>query len=104
MAAGVPVVATAAGAVPEVVGDGAWLVGPGDGDGLAGALVRVLDGGIEVDALVERGRRRSAQFSWAACAEGLADAVRATPPGPPVPSARAAGPIGRRPMRNAAHR
>ena len=45
MAAGVPVVATAAGAVPEVVGDGALLAAPGDGDGLAGALGRVLDGG-----------------------------------------------------------
>ncbi len=36
MAVGVPVVATAAGAVPEVVGDGAWLVDPGDGDALGG--------------------------------------------------------------------
>jgi glycosyltransferase involved in cell wall biosynthesis len=72
MAAGIPVVATAAGAVPEVVGDGAWLVEPGDGDGLAAALVRVLDGGGSVDQLVERGRQRSGQFSWTACAEGLA--------------------------------
>ena len=38
MAAGVPVVATAAGALPEVVGDGALLVDPGDRDGLAGEL------------------------------------------------------------------
>ena len=36
MAAGVPVVATAAGAIPEVVGDGALLVGPGDGDAAGG--------------------------------------------------------------------
>ena len=56
MAAGVPVVATAAGAVPEVVGDGAWLVDPGDGDALAGRLVHALDGGAEVEALVARGR------------------------------------------------
>ena len=55
MAAGVPVVATAAGAVPEVVGDGALLVDAGDGDGLAGALSRVLDGGAEVEALVGPG-------------------------------------------------
>ena len=73
MAAGVPVVATAAGAVPEVVGDGALLTAPGDGDGLAAALVRVLDGG-------DRRRRpggagpapEPTQFSWEACAEGLA--------------------------------
>jgi glycosyltransferase involved in cell wall biosynthesis len=72
MAAGVPVVATAAGAVPEVVGDGAVLVEPGDGDGLAGAISRVLDGGTEITDLVARGVRHSQGFSWDACAEGLA--------------------------------
>ncbi len=71
MAAGIPVVATAAGAVPEVVGDGAVLTAPGDADGLAASLVSVLDGGADVDDLVERGRRRSGRFSWEACAEGL---------------------------------
>lgn len=76
MAAGVPVVATAAGAVPEVVGDGAWLVDPGDGDGLAEALGRALDGGEEVTALVARGRDRSAMFTWERCAYGLAGLYR----------------------------
>ncbi len=38
MAAGVPVVATAAGAVPEVCGDAALIVPVGDLDALAGAL------------------------------------------------------------------
>ncbi len=71
MAAGVPVVATAAGAVPEVVGDGALLVPPGDGDRLAAALVRVLDGGSDVVDLVGRGMARSDAFSWRSCAEGL---------------------------------
>jgi glycosyltransferase involved in cell wall biosynthesis len=83
MAAGVPVVATGGGAVPEVVGDGAWLVDPGDEDALAGSLVRALDGGPAVDALVARGRARSAGFTWEACAAGLAslyrDAVADTP-------------------------
>ena len=76
MAVGVPVVATAGGAVPEVVGDGAWLVPPGDADGLAAALVRALDGGADVDALVARGRTRCAGFSWGACAAGLVDLYR----------------------------
>ncbi len=76
MAAGVPVVATAGGAVPEVVGDGAWLVGTGDEDALAGALVRALDGGGDVEALIERGRARSATFTWEACAAGLAGLYR----------------------------
>jgi len=72
MAAGVPVVATAAGAVPEVVGNGGLLVGSGDGDGLAAALSGVLDGGSDVEELVRRGLRRSADFTWEACATGLA--------------------------------
>jgi glycosyltransferase involved in cell wall biosynthesis len=76
MAVGVPVVATAAGAVPEVVGDGALLVAPGDGEGLAGAISRVLDGGSDIVELVERGRRRSRGFTWNACAEGLVGLYR----------------------------
>jgi glycosyltransferase involved in cell wall biosynthesis len=76
MAAGVPVVATAAGAVPEVVGDGALLVGAGDVDGLAGAVSWVLEGGTDIDELVGRGLRRSAQFSWEACAQGLVGLYR----------------------------
>jgi glycosyltransferase involved in cell wall biosynthesis len=72
MAAGVPVVATSAGAIPEVVGDGALLVDPGDLDGLAGAMARALDGGPAIGQLVERGRVRSGTFSWERCAEGLA--------------------------------
>ena len=42
MRAGVPVVATRAGSLPEVLGDGALLVEPGDHDGLAEALGRCL--------------------------------------------------------------
>jgi glycosyltransferase involved in cell wall biosynthesis len=76
MAAGVPVVATAAGAVPEVVGDGAWLVTPGDDDALAARLIEALSGGEAVDALVARGRVRSAEFSWERCADGLAGLYR----------------------------
>lgn len=76
MAVGVPVVTTSAGAIPEVVGDGAAVVAPGDREALAGALVGVLEGGSAVDALIERGRRRSALFSWEACGQGLADLYR----------------------------
>ena len=94
MAAGVPVVATGAGAVPEVVGDGAVLVDPGDADALAGALGDILAGGSSVDELVARGTRRSGAFSWEACAEGLAalyaDAA-AERTGPGRPAAR--GPV-----------
>ena len=72
MAQGVPVVATAAGAVPEVVGDAATLVPPGDPEALAGALVAVLGDDGARAALIQRGRRRAAQFTWEACGAGLA--------------------------------
>jgi glycosyltransferase involved in cell wall biosynthesis len=72
MAAGVPVVATAAGAIPEVVGDAALLSEPGDADRLAESISSVLDGGPDVDEMVQRGRERSDHFTWTRCAEGLA--------------------------------
>ena len=76
MAVGVPVVTTRVGSIPEVVGDGAVLVESGDRDGLTSALEAVLDGGPEVEALTDRGRQRSALFTWEACAEGLTDLYR----------------------------
>ena len=42
MSLGVPVVATTAGAIPEVVGDAALLVPPGDAPALAEALVAAV--------------------------------------------------------------
>ena len=76
MVAGVPVVATTAGALPEVVGDGAELVDPGDADALAAAIDRLLaDDGARAD-LVARGRRRVRAFSWEECGAGLAALYR----------------------------
>ncbi len=76
MAAGVPVVASAAGAVPEVVGDGAMVVPTRDPDALAAALVAVLDDDSARAALVERGLRRAAHFTWEACGAGLSALYR----------------------------
>ena len=77
MALGVPVVATAAGSVPEVVGDGGMLVPAGDVDALAAALAVVLDDPGRRAALVERGEAQAARFSWESCADGLAQLYRA---------------------------
>ena len=65
MAAGIPVVATRAGAVPEVVGDAALLVDPDDADALADAL----RDGADRRRHPARARRRAAAhdttaFSW----------------------------------------
>jgi len=72
MRLGVPVVATAVGAIPEVAGDGALLVAPGDPDVLAEALTAALDDDSVRAGLIERGRARASIFTWEACAAGLA--------------------------------
>ena len=70
-AAGRPVVATRAGSIPEVAGDGAELVPLGDTDALAGALVRVLGDDDRRRALVAAGTANVARFSWTATAANL---------------------------------
>ena len=76
MVAGVPVVATAAGSIPEVVGDGAVIVPPDDVAALASALASLLDDPARAQALVSAGRSRAASFSWADCARGMAALYR----------------------------
>jgi glycosyltransferase involved in cell wall biosynthesis len=72
MAAGTPVVATAVGALPEVLGDAAVLVAPSDPDALAEALTALVDDDTARQAAITHGRARAARYSWSACADGLA--------------------------------
>jgi glycosyltransferase involved in cell wall biosynthesis len=71
MAAGVPVVATRAGSLPEVLGDAALMVDVGDTPALSGALARVLGDDALVATMVAAGRTQAARFDWGRCAEGL---------------------------------
>ncbi|HVE47528.1 MAG TPA: glycosyltransferase family 1 protein [Acidimicrobiales bacterium] len=77
MVAGVPVVSTTAGALREVLGDGALLVPPNDHEALAEALALVLDDSSFRVALVERGRAQAARYSWERCGDGLTSLYRA---------------------------
>jgi glycosyltransferase involved in cell wall biosynthesis len=70
------VVASTAGALPEVLADAAVLVAPGDRDELAGALARVLADPVEAAGLVERGHLRAERFSWDDTAAAIADLYR----------------------------
>ena len=75
-AAGRPVVATRAGSIPEIAGDGAELVPLGDQDALAGALVRVVDDDVRSRQLVAAGTANLARFSWTATANELVTIYR----------------------------
>jgi glycosyltransferase involved in cell wall biosynthesis len=65
MAAGVPVVATRAGSIPEVLGDAALLCDPGDAEALAECIEEVVLA-PEADRadLVEKGKRHAGLFKW----------------------------------------
>lgn len=73
MLAGVPVVTTSAGALPEVVGRAALQVPVGDADELAAALLRAIDDEVLRGRLVRDGRDRARRYSWDACAHGLVE-------------------------------
>jgi glycosyltransferase involved in cell wall biosynthesis len=77
MSVGVPVVATAAGAVEEVLGDAAVIVPVGDDDALAAAILEVATDEDLQHELVTRGHDRAALYTWEACARGMVDLWRA---------------------------
>jgi glycosyltransferase involved in cell wall biosynthesis len=77
MSLGVPVVATTAGAIPEVVGDAAVLVAPRDVPALAEALLVVAKDATTRERLVALGGERVQLFSWQRAGQQLACLYRA---------------------------
>ncbi|MDO8390883.1 MAG: glycosyltransferase family 1 protein [Actinomycetota bacterium] len=76
MQAGVPVVASDAGAIPEVAGNAA-LLGPAlDVDALTANLAEALDDHDTRRRLVAAGHGRRQQFSWDRCAQEMAALYR----------------------------
>jgi glycosyltransferase involved in cell wall biosynthesis len=71
MTVGVPVVASARGALPEVVGDAGLLVEPDDANAIADALARMLFDARYAAQAAARGLRRSLGFRWETSAEAL---------------------------------
>jgi glycosyltransferase involved in cell wall biosynthesis len=69
MASGTPLIASRAGALPEVTGDAAMLVPPGDPEELSAALRGLLDNASARAMLAERGLARVRErFAWPAVA------------------------------------
>lgn len=82
MAASVPVVAARAGSVPEIVGDAAVLVAPGDAPALAEAIVRVLADAALRTRLVAAGHARADAFPAQTTARRLLDVLTLAEAGP----------------------
>jgi glycosyltransferase involved in cell wall biosynthesis len=102
MASGTPLVASRTGALPEVTGDAAVLVTPGDPEELAAALRGLLDSPAERDRLSAAALDRVAErFAWQAVARSTvaeyrramaALAPRGTTAGPARQAASSSGP------------
>lgn len=75
MAAGTPVLAGRAGAMPEVCGDAAHYCDPASDDDVARALFELATDAALRARLAEAGRRRAHAFSWDACAADTANAL-----------------------------
>jgi glycosyltransferase involved in cell wall biosynthesis len=76
MRARVPVVATRVGSLPEVLGDAALLVAPGDRDGLAAALDGCFDDEGLRSRLIAAGEAWVRRFSWERCGHELEQLYR----------------------------
>jgi glycosyltransferase involved in cell wall biosynthesis len=76
MALGCPVLASDAGALPEVLGDAGVLLDPDDDGAWAEAMLRILDDTALRADLVERGRRRAAALTPAETARRAVVAYR----------------------------
>jgi glycosyltransferase involved in cell wall biosynthesis len=76
MSLGVPVVATTAGAIPEVVGNAALLVAPHDGPALSEALVLAIEDTPTRQRLITEGTQRVRLFSWEDAGAQLSELYR----------------------------
>ncbi len=92
MAAGVPVVASDAGSLPEVCGDAALLVPAGDATALATALDRVTTDDALAARLAAAGRVNVDRFSWDTMTDALVGLYRSR--GAVGGPGAASGPVG----------
>jgi glycosyltransferase involved in cell wall biosynthesis len=92
MASGVPVVASASGALPDVVGEAGLLVPPQDPPALAAALSRFLDEPTLWGRLRAAGLSESERYSWSSVADDQIELYRAA-----VGGGTDAGPVPDRP-------
>ena len=73
MSMGTPVVTTTGGAIPEIAGEAALKVPPGDVDALAGALTELLADEELRSVFTTAGIERASKFTWTGTARGMLD-------------------------------
>jgi alpha-1,3-rhamnosyl/mannosyltransferase len=76
MSAGVPVLASNRGSLPEVIGNGGLLLEPDDVNGWASAIERVTTDASWARDLACAGLERAKAFTWDATAKRLGQAYR----------------------------
>ena len=76
MACGLPVVASNATSIPEVVGDAGWLLPPNDTGAWAEAMIQLVSSEGDRRRLAESARQQVGRFSWRATAEQTAQVYR----------------------------
>lgn len=77
MACGIPVLASSAGSLPEVVGDAGLLFDPHDSAAISAAIQEISTNAGLRSELNRRALQRSSQFSWAAAAQMVFPALQA---------------------------
>ena len=70
MACGCPVIASNAGALPEICGDAACFVDPHDTKAIADAIIKVTTDDSLKEKMIERGLRRAKEFTWERTVQG----------------------------------
>lgn len=74
-ACGCPVITSTTSSLPEVAGDAALLVDPGDTAAIAAAMRRLASDAALRETLIERGFSNTRRFSWATCAQTVLDVI-----------------------------
>lgn len=77
MATGTPVITSNVSSLPEVAGDAALLVAPGDTQALAESIHSVLEDDVLRESLRARGLAQAQRFTWERTAEGTVAVYRA---------------------------
>jgi glycosyltransferase involved in cell wall biosynthesis len=78
LAAGLPVIATRQGDLPEIIGDAGLLVPPDDVAALAQALATLMDDTHLLGRLADAARKRSPGLDWSGVASRVEDVLTAT--------------------------